>query len=331
MQENNTQSTIGKLKGKRSPSNRPAVNFEDYIVSIPPAPIVDSIPVYMYPMDGNDVMGDCVVADLDHAIQTISGLLTGTQRNFTPAQIISYYQTQNPNFDPNGTASTNGPGSSADGGMDIQTFLEYAVAQSLILGFGKVDWTKPAVLQAAIYLGLALIGGVQLQQAQLDQFPVLWDSIPGSPIDGGHGIPYIAYNAQGATVIYKTVSWGQIVPCTAGFVLNQTDELWFIITKDHIDNPDFRDGFDLIGFSNAVSELTDGKVIVPIPVLCLGSSGSIVKSIQAALNTKLGYNLIIDGKFGALTKAAVIKFQSLNGLVQDGLVGKLTLTKLQCL
>ena len=55
-----------------------------------------------------------------------------------------------------------------------------------------------------------------------------------------------------------------------------------------------------------------------------GSTGSEVMQLQEVLNS-LGYNLgTADGKFGAKTKAAVVKFQIANGLKGDGIVGALT-------
>jgi peptidoglycan hydrolase-like protein with peptidoglycan-binding domain len=53
------------------------------------------------------------------------------------------------------------------------------------------------------------------------------------------------------------------------------------------------------------------------------SKGNEVVELQKFLNT-LGYTLTADGKFGAKTKAAIIKFQIANGLKGDGLVGALT-------
>lgn len=59
--------------------------------------------------------------------------------------------------------------------------------------------------------------------------------------------------------------------------------------------------------------------------LKLGTVGNEVQELQKLLN-QAPYNsgLALDGKFGPLTKAAVIKFQLANGLVGDGLVGPLT-------
>lgn len=51
-----------------------------------------------------------------------------------------------------------------------------------------------------------------------------------------------------------------------------------------------------------------------------GSKGNEVIELQKFLNT-LGYTLTADGKFGAKTKAAVIKFQLANNLKGDGVVG----------
>ena len=49
-----------------------------------------------------------------------------------------------------------------------------------------------------------------------------------------------------------------------------------------------------------------------------GMSGEEVKTLQRALGC------VVDGSFGKLTESAVIGWQSLHGLVADGIVGKLT-------
>lgn len=49
-----------------------------------------------------------------------------------------------------------------------------------------------------------------------------------------------------------------------------------------------------------------------------GMSGEEVKTLQRALGC------VVDGSFGRLTESAVIGWQSLHGLVADGIVGKLT-------
>lgn len=55
-----------------------------------------------------------------------------------------------------------------------------------------------------------------------------------------------------------------------------------------------------------------------------------VKVIQSSLN-KLGETppLIVDGSYGTLTKKAVEKFQTANGLTVDGWAGKLTSAVMQ--
>ena len=51
-----------------------------------------------------------------------------------------------------------------------------------------------------------------------------------------------------------------------------------------------------------------------------GSSGSDVKKLQEELN-KNGYNLAVDGQFGAKTQSAVQSYQESKGLTVDGIVG----------
>lgn len=58
-----------------------------------------------------------------------------------------------------------------------------------------------------------------------------------------------------------------------------------------------------------------------------GSNGSQVKELQTFLNSQ-GYNLTVDGDFGALTAQAVKSYQSKNGLTADGIVGSQTIAKI---
>lgn len=70
---------------------------------------------------------------------------------------------------------------------------------------------------------------------------------------------------------------------------------------------------------------------VTLPVLRRGitdeSIRRSVKRLQVILNL-LGYDLEVDGGFGPLTEAAVIKFQKSVGLKDDGIVGSATWTAL---
>lgn len=319
----NIHSFKGMIKGLRKPSRRDAVKFGDFLTNLPTAPLIDIAPNYNYPMDGNDSFGDCVVANADHALQVISGLLTGTQNNFTEAQIVEFYKTQNPNFDPNGSIETNGPGSTSDNGMDIQIFLEYLVAHKYILGFASIDWTNETELRAAIYIGLSLICGVVLDQAQMsqEQFGAgKWDNVPNSPVDGGHGIPLVGYLPNPDE--YTCVTWAKLVQCTQSFIKSQMNECWFILTQAHIDHPNFRDNFDLAGFKQAVAEITNNKIQINMnPTLKKGSVSDAVETLQTDLNKVLGCHLSTDGIFGNLTEQEVVAFQESKNLEMDGIVG----------
>jgi hypothetical protein len=59
------------------------------------------------------------------------------------------------------------------------------------------------------------------------------------------------------------------------------------------------------------------------PVLKLGSEGPDVVEAQERLNIH-GADLLVDGKFGALTEAAVKAFQEAEGLTVDGIIGQAT-------
>lgn len=65
---------------------------------------------------------------------------------------------------------------------------------------------------------------------------------------------------------------------------------------------------------------------MPATILKLGSRGDDVKALQAKLNTALtpSPRLVPDGSYGGLTRAAVLRFQQANWLVEDGEAGPCT-------
>lgn len=74
-----------------------------------------------------------------------------------------------------------------------------------------------------------------------------------------------------------------------------------------------------------------GNCEVTLQTLAVGSTGSEVKALQALLIKRWGISCGIygmDGDFGSATKKAVINFQAKNNLVQDGIVGTQTWSKL---
>ena len=64
-----------------------------------------------------------------------------------------------------------------------------------------------------------------------------------------------------------------------------------------------------------------------IDTVKFGDKGSVVEFLQSKLIAK-GYKLVADGDFGNKTLEAVKDFQSKNGMVGDGIVGRMTWSKL---
>ena len=64
---------------------------------------------------------------------------------------------------------------------------------------------------------------------------------------------------------------------------------------------------------------SDIQSVVSDPILTQGASGAAVRELQALLNAK-GASLVVDGDFGSVTKAAVVRFQQQNGLTANGIV-----------
>lgn len=73
---------------------------------------------------------------------------------------------------------------------------------------------------------------------------------------------------------------------------------------------------------------TTATVEITLPVLEIGSTGGYVKTLQALLNFYNYADLLVDGKFQALTKKAVENYQQSRGLPVTGIVAEMTWNQL---
>ena len=101
---------------------------------------------------------------------------------------MTVYQTQNPG--------------GSDNGMDIETLLKYLMVNGgpdgvKALGYGAVDFTNPAEIDAAVAVVGSVNFGCNVQQAQETQFGngQPWDYVAGSPVAGGHCVLAGGYGA----------------------------------------------------------------------------------------------------------------------------------------
>jgi hypothetical protein len=243
--------------GKRDPDpGRRSIPFGAHVATVPTHPVnCDDYAGIVMPMDGNDRYGDCVVAGWDHFQQIVTNLLAGKGVNLTWNEIVELYRTQNPDFDPD--LSADDP-RQEDNGMSIQLLLELLVRRDLILGFAKVDHTDVEEVRAAVYLGLAVVAGANLQVAQRSQ--TVWDYVPGSPTWGGHCFVIGAYGPEA----FGNGTWGGIVESTVRFLTECCDEVWFLITKYHVANPAFRQGYDMASYIAAWESITGRSFPVPV-------------------------------------------------------------------
>ena len=251
--------------GRRAPAltNGPMLRLEDFVATgiVPQRPAsTDDTKAITFALDDNDSVGDCVPTGFDNFRRIITKLLTGTEVDTSLAQVIAWYVTQNPGFDINGTADTNGPGSSHDNGMDMQVFLALLVKTGVIVGFASFDPKNDALVQTALWLFEAVYLGGTLQVAQQSQSDQgYWDYAPNSGTWGGHCFVGAAYDAAGNM---QMVTWKELIRATVAWRAHCLDEAFVVILKEHVNNPSFRAGFDLPKFAAAFTAIT-GR---PFPV-----------------------------------------------------------------
>jgi hypothetical protein len=256
--------------GRRPPKNSPALRLAPLLTgTVPPPPTaVDYGTKFTgWQMLGNDVAGDCVAVTWANQRALVTTALTGRTEYPDQSKVWTFYRTQNPNFDPNGSKNHDGPGSSSDGGMDIQTALEMLVKTGgpdgvKAVAFAKVDYGNEQELRAAHAIFGQVWYGVNVLMANMTEFNngQPWD-YSNSALDGGHSITGVGYTPAD----YKFVTWAKETEWTQAFRTHQVEEAWVVIWPEHLGSTEFQEGVDLATLAADFQAITGNVLPLPTP------------------------------------------------------------------
>lgn len=237
----------GRFLGKLDPVPSPFKRFEDYFEVALPAPPPQAhwghvVPAPIWGMDGNGPdplvtiapkgwagCGDCVEGFKAHALTTANyypGVPVADDLPVPTANAVveNYAAMEGCTItqlfdDPN----------TYDNGEDMTTSLTkwaQAPQYGTKLAFtATVNESSQAAVKSGIYYGGGLGIGIQIQQAQENQFPGVWQWVSGSPTLGGHAIWLTGYDS---TYVYL-VTWGTLIAATWEFILNAIDEAHVVV------------------------------------------------------------------------------------------------------
>lgn len=153
-------------------------------------------------MLGNDAAGDCeAVRWANHR------RLMGAA--YPPiSQVWQVYKTQNPDFDPNGSSSTNGPGSDADRGMSSDDLLDHLHKNGgpdgvKVIAYGTIDPQNVQAVERAIGAFGGVWVDILVQPGNQDEFDrgQAWTNTGEQP-EGGHAVLAGGYVPQ-----RKFITW----------------------------------------------------------------------------------------------------------------------------
>jgi hypothetical protein len=240
--------------GKHAPKHDyRTLRFKNYVtptLAAPPASLNvldrvyktlnDSNPAELFPMDGNDTLGDCTIAAMAHAITTYRGLL-GKKQVMSKASVVKLYR-----------KLTGGE----DTGMNELDVLNYwrktAVSGEEILAYASIDPKNHTHVEQAIQLFGGVYLGFQCQKNCVQEFDAKKPWTPGKLTQDGHAVFAVAYDQAGVTVL----TWGNTQQGTWAWWDECVDEAYAILPPDAQD-PKFAPGFDLAQLQADLADIAE--------------------------------------------------------------------------
>lgn len=235
---------LGKLAPEFPDGLKPLAAYAD---PFPVPPVGVSFPPAVWNMDGNDRLGDCTIAGVDHLIAAWNVELAEKDKRPSLKVLEAEYLKLSPN----------------DQGCVESQVLSIWQTTGLfghkIKAYAPLDHKNDTELKqgvaflGGVYLGIECPDSAQQQFSEQEQTGQLvpWTVVHGAQIEGGHCIVAVGYNADG---LY-CVTWGSIVLVTWAFLAKYCEEAWAIISNELVEK-----GIDQLNINIAALEADLAKL-----------------------------------------------------------------------
>lgn len=238
--------------GRQAPTGAPRVKLTADLIpaaAFTPPPAVDwysKVPSSTWSMDGNDTVGDCTCAEVDHSTKARQVAAGNVEVRSTVNEVLAVYSAitgYNPN-DP-----------SSDQGAVMQDVRDYWRKHGITLGgkvdqltlFAEVDHTDLQLVRWCVSRFGAVALGINFPDSAMTQFDngQPWDVVKGARIEGGHAISMVGYDATYAYVI----TWGQVQKMTWAFFTKYVEEAWTDVSTDWVNSSSGEDPLGEVAYA----------------------------------------------------------------------------------
>lgn len=229
------QLKLGRLKNDPSkPRLRLTADVAPLATYTPPL-ILDrysAVPGSLWGMDGNNNVGDCTCADVDHEIKSVQTAAGNPLVRSTATEVLAAYSAitgYNP-ADPN-----------TDQGAMMQDVRSYWRKTGFTLGgkadkillFAELKLSDPKLIEWSLEQIGAIGLGINFPDSAMDQFNAgkPWDVVAGEPDPTeGHAIALVGYDES----YWYILTWGKVQKMTPAFFTKYVEEAWVAFTADFV-------------------------------------------------------------------------------------------------
>ncbi len=203
-------------------------------------------PQPLFPMDGNDTLGDCTIAALAHATTIYRGLVGKREVPKSSAVTKLYWH-------------LTGGVDSGLAELDVLSYWrKHTFAGDRILAFAKVDVKDHTQIKQAIHLFGGVYLGFQVQEDCEKEFAAGKPWTAGPLTQDGHAVFATGYDAHQLTVL----TWGNTQKATWGWWDECVDEAYAILPAD-AKLEGYAPGFDFAKLLADLELVADGVVREP--------------------------------------------------------------------
>jgi hypothetical protein len=264
-----TAPTAYKL-GRKPNSGKPRVSLAPELVeaSYSPPPAVDyysAVPADSWGMDGNDAVGDCTCADVDHEIKAVEVSARNAETASTDAEVLAAYSAIT-GYTPDDPSS--------DQGAEMQDVRAYWQKTGFTLGgklhkillFAEVQHSDTTLVRWCLDQIGAVGLGVNFPSSAMDQFNANepWSVVEGSDVEGGHAIALVGYDSE----FWYVLTWGKVQKVEPAWFAKYVEEAWISLSEDFINSASGDDprGETLYALGQQFAVITGKPNPVPSPV-----------------------------------------------------------------